>query len=302
MFKHILVPLDGSRLAESVLPAANYLAQKMQATITLIHVIEKNAPEEIHGEHHLTNAEEANRYLKDIATGFFTPDLLIKQHVHTSEVNNVSRSIVDHADELAPDLILMCTHGRGGLHDFLVGSIAQQVITTGKIPVMLIHPQANGEPAQFNLRQLLVPLDSTPDHERSIPVASNLARICQSSVELLIVVPTLGNLKGKRAATGRLLPGTMVAMLEMAEADGQKYLSDHATLLNDQGLHVTTEVVRGDPVERIIETGERIKADLILLATHGRIGQEAFWAGSVAPRVSGSSRIPLLLVPVRESD
>jgi nucleotide-binding universal stress UspA family protein len=301
MFKHILVPLDGSRLAESVLPAANYIAQKMHAAITLIHVIEKNAPEEVHGERHLTDAEEANRYLSDIAAGFFSLDLLVKQHVHTSEVNNVSRSIVDHVDELAPDLIIMCTHGRGGLHDFLVGSIAQQVIAMGKTPVMLIHPQENGEPAPFNCGQLLVPLDSTPDHELSIPVASSLAHICQSSIHMLIVVPTLGDLKGKRAATGKLLPGTMTAMLEMAEENAQQYLSDHAVRLKDQGLHVITEVSRGDPADRIIETGERIKADLILLVTHGRIGQEAFWAGSVAPRVSGSSRIPLLLVPVRES-
>jgi nucleotide-binding universal stress UspA family protein len=216
-------------------------------------------------------------------------------------VNNVSRSIADHADELAPDLIIMCTHGRGGLHDFLVGSIAQQVIAMGKIPVMLIHPQENGEPAPFNCKQLLVPLDSTPDHELSIPVASRLAHICQSSILLLIVVPMLGDLKGKRAATGKLLPGTMTAMLEIAEENAQQYLSDHAERLKDQGLPITAEVLRGDPADRIIETGERIKADLILLVTHGRIGQEAFWAGSVAPRVSGSSRIPLLLVPVRES-
>ena len=301
MFKHILVPLDGSRLAESVLPAANYIAQNMHATITLIHVIEKNAPEEIHGEHHLTNAKEANLYLSDIAARSFSPELPIKQHVHTSEVNNVSRSIADHADELAPDLIIMCTHGRGGLHDFLVGSIAHQVIAMGKIPVMLIHPQENGEPAPFNCKQLLVPLDSTPDHELSIPVASSLAHICQSSIYLLIVVPMLGDLKGKRAATGKLLPGTMTAILEMAEENAQQYLSDHAERLKDQGLPVITEVLRGDPADRIIETGERIKADLILLVTHGRIGQEAFWAGSVAPRVSGLSRIPLLLVPVRES-
>jgi nucleotide-binding universal stress UspA family protein len=231
----------------------------------------------------------------------FSPDLPVKQHVHTSEVNNVSRSIVDHADELAPDLIIMCTHGRSGLHDFLMGSIAQQVIVMGKIPVMLIHPQENGEPAPFNCRQLLVPLDSTPDHELSIPVATSLAQTCESNIHLLIVVPTLGDLKGKRAATGRFLPGTTTAMLEIAEENAQQYLSDHAVRLKDHGLNIITEVSRGDPADRIIETGERIKADLILLVTHGRIGQEAFWAGSVAPRVSGSSRIPLLLVPVRES-
>ena len=301
MFKHILVPLDGSRLAESVLPAANYLAEKMRATITLIHVIEKNAPEEIHGDHHLTNADEANQYLGKIAASYFAPDLLIKQHVHTSEVNNLSRSIVDHADEMAPDLIIMCTHGRGGLHDFLVGSIAQQVITLGKIPVLLIHPKEDDESSPFNCRKILLPLDGTPEHELSIPVASHLAQVCESNLHLLFVVPTLGDLKGKRAAAGKLLPGTMTIMLEMAEENAQHYLTDQAAHFIDQGLPVITEVLRGDPSDRIVETGERVRADLILLVTHKRIGQEAFWAGSVAPRVSGSSRIPLLLIPVQET-
>jgi len=195
----------------------------------------------------------------------------------------------------------MCTHGRGGLHDFLVGSIAQQVIAMGKIPVMLIHPQNNDEPAPFNCQELLVPLDGNPDHELAIPLASSLAQICGTSIHLLLVVPNLGDLKGKRAAAGRLLPGTMTAMLEIAEENAAQYLSEHAARLNDQGLHVITEVSRGDPADRIIEAGERGKADLILLVTHRRIGQEAFWAGSVAPHVSGSTRIPLLLVPVRES-
>jgi nucleotide-binding universal stress UspA family protein len=63
MFKRLLVPLDGSHLAEAALPAAAFLALKLNAVLTLVHIVERNAPEEIHGDRHLTNADEANAYL-----------------------------------------------------------------------------------------------------------------------------------------------------------------------------------------------------------------------------------------------
>ena len=59
MFKHILVPLDGSMLAQAALPAAAYLSGKFNASVTLVHIIEKNAPREIHGQPHLRDAAEA---------------------------------------------------------------------------------------------------------------------------------------------------------------------------------------------------------------------------------------------------
>ena len=67
MFKNILVPLDGSHLAEAALPAAASLAEKLNAPVTLLHIIEQNAPEAIHNERHLTKPEEAENYLQDLA-------------------------------------------------------------------------------------------------------------------------------------------------------------------------------------------------------------------------------------------
>lgn len=67
MFKHLLVPLDGSRLAESALLAAASLAQNLGASVTLIHIIECDAPVEVHSDRHLANPDEAVDYLKDIS-------------------------------------------------------------------------------------------------------------------------------------------------------------------------------------------------------------------------------------------
>jgi nucleotide-binding universal stress UspA family protein len=300
MFRHLLVPLDGSRLAEAALPAAAFLAQKLGASVTLIHIIERDAPQAIHGERHLTNPDEAHAYLDEVAGRAFPDDVQVERHVHTSEMKDVARGIVDHVDEFAPDLIVMCTHGQGGLRDLLYGSIAQQVVALGTTPVLLIQPtDASGE-APFTCRRLLVPLDGNPDHEHGLPVAAELARICSAGLHLVFVVPTLGTLSGEQAATGLLLPGATREILELARQDAEGYLQRHVAWLQARGLSVTAEVCRGDPTAAIVATASAFGADLIVLGTHGRTGMDAFWSGSVTPKLSSRSKLPLLLVPVRE--
>ena len=84
MFKQILVPVDGSLMAEAALPAAVFLAEKLQARITLMHVIEKDAPDKVHGQSHLKHPEEAERYLSELTKRFFLVGIHIDFHVHTN--------------------------------------------------------------------------------------------------------------------------------------------------------------------------------------------------------------------------
>ena len=86
MFRHILIPLDGSVLAESALPVAEYLSRVLSARITLVHVIEKDAVASIHGERHLTLHEEAEGYLDQIRQRAFPAGSPVALHVHESAV------------------------------------------------------------------------------------------------------------------------------------------------------------------------------------------------------------------------
>ena len=299
MFEHLLVPLDGSRLAEAALPAAAYLSEALGAQVTLIHIIERGAPEEIHGEQHLTDPAQASAYLAEVAARAFSPGMRVEQHVHTAEVSDVARSIVQHADELGPDLVVMCTHGQGGLRTWLVGSIAQQVIALGVTPVLLIQPDGVAATPDFACRRLLVPLDDNPDHEQGLGVATALARACAADLHLLTAVPTLASLSAEHSTTARLLPTATSAWLDMTEEDAGAHLHQKAIDLQALALRTTTEVCRGDPAAVIARTAQRVQADLIVMGTHGKRGMDAFWAGSVAAQVSSRSRVPLLLVPVR---
>jgi len=298
MFKHLFIPLDGSRLAEAALPPAAWLAQTLGASLTLIHVIERAAPVEVHGERHLTNPEEAAAYLDEVAARAFPPGVRVLRHVHTDEVGNVARSLFEHSDELRPDLIVMCAHGTGGLRRWAFGSIAQQVIALGTTPVLLIHPGKDSAQKPFACRQLLAPLDGSPEHEQGLCFAAGLAKPCGAAVHLLAVVPTPGTLSGPHAASGRLLPGATAAVLDMAEAGMEDYLNRCVADLRSQGLTLTAEVARGDPAKSIIRAAEQHGADIIILSTHRKAGLDAFWAGSVAPRVARRTHTPLLLVPL----
>jgi nucleotide-binding universal stress UspA family protein len=299
MFDYLLVPLDGSRLAEAALPAAVTLSKRLDARVALIHMIERGAPQEIHGEQHLSDPAEARAYLSEVAARAFSPGVRVEQHVHTAEVGDVARSIVEHAEELGADLVVMCTHGRGGVRTWLLGSIAQQVIALRETPVLVVQPDGVAATPSFACRRLLVPLDGNPEHEQGLGVATALARACSAELHLLMVVPTLGTLSGEHGTTARLLPTATSAWLDISEEKAGAHLHQKAIGLQTMGLDTTTEVCRGDPASAIVRTAQRMEADLVVMGTHGKRGMDAFWAGSVAAQVSSRSRVPLLLMPVQ---
>jgi nucleotide-binding universal stress UspA family protein len=299
MFKHILVPLDGSSLAESTLPAATYLAERLHSKVTLLHVVEEDAPSEIHGERHLTDPSDALCYLKGLAGSHFPPEVLVETHVHEAAVQNVARSIVSHSqDEFAPDLIVLSAHGNGGLRDVFLGNIAQQVLSFGEIPVLLIDVPEGGCSDCFEIGTILMPLDGDQQHEQAISSGQVLATACQAGVILLMVIPTLTSLKGEKGATGIFLPGAMNLVLEQAEEEANHYIARHLEALNEAGINATSVIMRGDPAGQIADAAQTADVDLIILGTHKKSGSDAFWSASVASKVSKLSRKPILFIPV----
>jgi nucleotide-binding universal stress UspA family protein len=295
MFKNILVPLDGSKLSEAALQPAAVLASRLHARVMLLHVIEQDAPAEIHKEHHLTEPEEAGRYLEQVAEHAFPRDVPVETHVHTAPVSDVANSIVEHAtSEFEPDLIVTCTHGRGGMRDALFGSIAQQVVSQGKTPLLLIKPHMR----DFKLETILVPLDPDSIHDDGLPLTEKLAKSFGAELVLLSVVPTFGTLTGQEAAASSLMPGTAQAMLDIREETARTHLKEHVESLEKQGIRASAEVARGDPGPTIALTAGQSDCDMIVLSTHGKAGVGAFWARSVAPHVAQRTRIPLLLIPL----
>jgi nucleotide-binding universal stress UspA family protein len=301
VFKHILVPLDGSKLAEAAIPAAASLAKTLNAPVTLLHIIEKDAPQEIHKDHHLTQADEASAYLQEVASRQLPVDAKVDWHVHTAAVKDVSASIVEHAlTEFQPDLIVMCTHGKSGVRELLFGSIAQQVVAQGTTPLLMIKPRADAF-TPFKLDKILVPLDSGPIHDDSLPVTQELASAYRSEIYLLTVIPTFSTVAGETAAASSLLPATTSAMLDIIVENAEEDLQAHLDELKQAGFQVMAEVARGDPATEIVNVSEKLGVDLVVLTTHRKAGAAAFWARSVAPNVARRARVPILLIPLEET-
>lgn len=304
MFHHILVPLDGSRLAESALTTAVWLARKMDAQLTLVHLIEKNAPSGVHNDRHLVTPQEATAYLEELSRLPALSGLRVETHVHTAQIGDVARSIAEHSEELAPDLIVMCTHGKGGARRLLFGDIAQQVISLGKTPVLMVRPSKETQVigAVRGFRCIIIPITGDPGDEKGLPMATEIAQAFHCRLHLLMVVPKLLNLTGSKAATSLILPGATRLNLEMESEGAKVYLDQRAAELNRQGVLADYESSRGDPARAIIASARRLSADLVVMGTHGRAGADALWAGSVAARVVARMQAPLMLVPLGKRD
>jgi nucleotide-binding universal stress UspA family protein len=296
VIQEILVPLDGSPLAESVLPAAAALAKAFGARVKLLHIVEAAAPDTIHGQPHLTEGDQAQAYLDEVAHRPVFQGLAVEVHVHRPKEGDVAESVVDHSQEFGADLVVLSTHGKGGLRGFLFGRIALQALQHGTTPVLLMNPTTSAAAPPFACRTILVPLDGTPAHEPALSVASTLGRAWKATLHLEMVVPTTKTLSGPEAAAGALMPSTTRAILDLAERGAEEYVQRLAQTLKAEGLSANSHVSRGEPAASLVEAAEKVKADLVVMASHAKGAMEAFWSGSLTPKVVEKLQRPILLV------
>lgn len=298
MFTHLLVPLDGSPMAEQALPVAAAIAGKCGARVTLLHVLEEKPPRQVHGQRHLKDRQAAEEYLECLANELQGRDaraaLKVDWHVHPQPTRSTAEGLCFHSDEYQPDLVVMCSHGGVRIRDRLVGNIAQQLAQRQKAPVLLLRPTADGG-IQLPFRSILAPLDGQPDHEQGLGAAVKIAKLFGAALHLVTAVSPAP--EAKAAAT--YLPGTVERLLDVQEQEAAAYLERLAERLKREGPPTTTGVRRGDPSRCLIAAARQAQADLVALTTHGKAGTKAFWSGSLTPKLLRRMRQAFLLSPVR---
>jgi nucleotide-binding universal stress UspA family protein len=297
VFTRLLVPLDGSNLAESALSAAAEVSRRLSARVTLYHALERGAPATVHGDRHLILPAEVDSYLTGVASWLGERGVTAATRFD-ADPGDVASRIAAAALRDGSDLVVLCTHGSGGLRGLLYGRVAQQVLHRGTIPVLLVPPSPAGRGQAFRCRRILVTLDGSQTAEVAIPAAVTIAAGFEADVVLAMVVPTVETVSGERSAATRLMPTAATAVLDAEAADAGEYLQITAGPLVTRGLQVQTAVVRGEPVRMLLDIAAARDADLIVMATHGRSGVGAVWAGSVAQRFIAQSTRPVLLVRI----
>jgi nucleotide-binding universal stress UspA family protein len=304
MFKHLLLPLDGTAMAERVIPVARGLAQASDARITLLHVIERSAPKARHGEAHLQNKDSAEAYLRALVAREFPSLPGVDWHVHDQDARNLADSLALQAREFQPDLVVMCAHGNQWWKERLLGNLAQQLLhalkhrspSKTRVPLLLVQPNERGQ-VDYPFHHILVPIDGTDEHEEGLQPAAQLALQLKIPMLLFTAIPPSDALKGEDSATASLLPRATEEVLRLAEQEAARHLSVHVRELQETGVAVTGRVMRADPAEGVLVTAREMHSDLIVLGTHALSAMQAFWSESMTPQILHQARASFLLAP-----
>ncbi len=294
MFKRILVPLDGSELAEIALPYAEDLAGAFGAEIVLLHVLESDDSEykRMHESYLQEAAERVTDSVRKRAAGDQAGAVRVEAVIAEG---HPAEQIIDRADDESVDLIAMATHGRSGVRRWVMGSVADKVVSATQAPVTLVKAKAEGtERRETPYGSLLVPLDGSPEAETVLSYVEALGTRMGSRVVLLSVVPGVSAVYAFPGETVQF-PYTE-ADVQIMKTDAETYLASVAERLEEKGLRPESRVVAGDTAEEIILTAERAHADLVAMSTHGRSGVSRWAFGSVADKVLRGVDSPLFLV------
>lgn len=294
-FRHLLVPLDGSPMAESSLPPAARLAELFRARVTLLHVLEPRPPASVHGARHLADRAEAKAYLETAAEWLSGRGAEVDTHVHAPGME-AARGVAEHVRELDADLVILCAHGGRGLRGFLQGRVGQQVVGEASSPVLVVPAVEAGRDVEWRCRRVLLALDEEGGEAEVLGPGRSLAKAADAEIGLVRVVPTAGTVSGDRRWPARLLPKGARAVLEGEKRHAVEWLSRLGGELEEEGFEVRAVVERGDPVRGIRAAARRLDADVVVLATRGLAGLPAVWNASVAAGLIERTRRSVLLV------
>jgi nucleotide-binding universal stress UspA family protein len=290
----ILLPLDGSRLAEHSLVYLQALRAMGELNVLLLSVVDES--EDFHAlgpvEAQEREANVLSTYLREVGTDI---DAHLGIHAEQKVVRGIPAScILEEAARFAPDLLLISTHGRSGVSRWRFGSVADKVIRAAPSNTFVIGPQAAelSQWMEFELTQpfgrILVPLDGSALAEQAIEVARSFAERYSSEVHFVRAVPM--PLVGNGFGAEGYQPDMLDTMTDLAKT----YISNVASRF-DGPTPVQTDVIVGPAAFTLEDYIAEKSIDLVIMTSHGRGGLVRTALGSVTDRLLGRTA-PVLIV------
>lgn len=305
----ILVPLDGSSLAEMALPYAVALAQATASGLLLLRVVppikvlipitpgtlldESSEIWDLYDE----QPDYCWHYLHDVAERLTPMQIDVETYV-TGGIP--ADTIVEYA-RTHPEIsaIAMSTHGRSGIGLWILGSVAEKVLHSSPVPLLLIRSEGRHDLPELlespRLKTLLVPLDGSPFAEQALGQAKSIALAVEARLVVVSVASTPFDLKLVKSEAGA---DWSARPWYTPAAQMANYLDGVTQQLAAEGISVEAQVTYGDVADEILKSAKFMEADLIVMSTHGLGGLSRLMLGSVATRVAQLSHTPLLLVRV----
>lgn len=282
-YNRILVPLDGSAIAERALPYAKYIAKQHKSELVLLTICAAGS-ERING---LSKA-----YLELKAGELKSEGVEASMAIAHGSVAN---KIVGFGAKNNIDLIAISSHGYSGIKRLVIGSVAQKVIGSTNLPVLLIR-SGDTEMTKFGCRKILLPLDGSFFSEMAIPYAEEMARGTGADIVLLAVSESPEVPSDRSPAIEPSWEEYRDALAVETQQQARAYLNRVKSEMESRGVNATLHIVSGGVAESICDFAGCEDIDLITMATHGRTGVSRLVFGSVARRIADESCQPVLLV------
>lgn len=298
-FKRILVALDGTPISESVLAPVTILAKRCGAEIVLVRTVLASLPSRMgHQSIPPTAMVDMQTYLETLATCLRGEGLSVQTAL---PLRPPAEGVLEQAEAMQVDMIIMATHGRGGLYTLVHPSVTWQVLTRSLIPVLVWRGiQASDTAAQPYVSHrfmtdatapILVPLDGSLQAERALPIAQELVRLFGNPLLLI------------RAAEPPFLAGSPVnypqiraEMRTWAEEEAKSYLKHTCLKVASAGFHTESKSAVGPADVFILQCVREDSPGLVVMASHGRGWLGQVMLGSVAKSVLSQADVPVLLV------
>lgn len=296
MFTQLLIPLDGSKTAEQVLPFARLFAATLHNPVEFIAIIDSvglaadlTESDRERDEFSALVAEvmqKSNDYLSGISKTFdgVAIDCVVEE--------GVPADVITRRGERDPGMVIaMTTHGRSGVHRWLLGSVAEKVLRATANPLLLIRAdeQSRSE-SEASLRTIVVPLDGSELAESVLPTVAELAK----KMNLAIVLLRAYNISATAFMYGH---GYHAFDLQRVKTNAREYLERKAVELRDSGIEAVSCVAReGLSADSVIKIASETVEPLIVMCSHGRSGVTRWTLGSVTETVVRHVSNPVLVL------
>lgn len=284
MFDTILVPLDGTYLAERAVPYAVRLAQACDAQLVLYHWTPPLAV-----EHHPADEQAASLQLEAAAAAARERGVAAETVIDHVAHDDAAAAVIDGTRARLADLVVLASHGRSGVVDAVLGSAAERIARNAGVPVLLVPAQHDQPWAEDPDLRILLALDGSPASEVALgPVAALAERLAARVLVAHVVGPA------RRRTDAAKVTSPMVR--------ARPYVDTIKDLLAEAGLRVEARVGTGHPTSAILRLATEWSADLIVVATHARRGLARLVAGSIAAEVMRGTAVPVLVIPPSGAD
>jgi nucleotide-binding universal stress UspA family protein len=299
MMNHILVPLDGSTLAECVLPHVAAIAPVTNARVTLLHVLQqaqngRGTPAVDPVEWHLQK-QNTEKYLEQIVNRLKGAGILGVEHLILE--GNPASSVIDFAHSNNVDLIALSTHGHSGLSGWNVSGVVQKILLRSYKSTLLVRaymPSATGT-TKVRYKRLFVGMDGSPRSEFVLPFAINLAQFHKSQLilETVIEKPRIIN----RMPVSDEIAELVTQFVEKNFQAASHYFKQILAQFSTKDLKIKTHISVGDHAIAVLhDMVEESNADLVLLVAHGETGERRWPYGSVTTSFIAYGNTSLLIM------